>query len=579
MERTVPSTESEEVELYLRTYYSLLRSTSEVQIRTLEEVHQGMKSLLHPGARDPNPDMTAFIYSLLRLPDCMDQVRLVVLGQSAEVFMRAGFGDVTTWQEVTAPARRRRCFFDGDNTLACFIASRSDIDDVIPLLTAYQIEWNKLHNRLQDLPASLSLDQICESILGCSELAKIMEVPLEDVERLYAIWDQDMGYYLNEIASGPRRLNVRLLNGSLTEYRRATHFWWKNIESLVPKLQARPVYFVSSNTHSLANLLSGFPMLYRDELVEYLPAPGNAGLLNEWKDIQAGRVPSNEQNFIYYVYKKYLQTPRGHELLKAQQEHEQRLGIWRIPSKRYFDVEAQVFDLARLDASLFDARLKQGDFNDLEKLLSHSDAMILNIDYPLGLAAYNILSEVAENVASVPGVYVMGKAATLNGVMGDVMIPNVVHDEHSQNTYMFRNSFNAADVAPDLVYGSVLDNQKAVTVQGTFLQNAHYMDVFYREGYTDIEMEAGPYLSAVYEMHRPKRHPMNEIVNLYGLPFDLGIVHYASDTPLSKGRNLGAGSLSYYGMDSTYATSLAVLRQVLRVESIRHLSRRTEQSQ
>jgi len=30
MERTVPYTASEEVELYLRTYYSLLRSSSEV---------------------------------------------------------------------------------------------------------------------------------------------------------------------------------------------------------------------------------------------------------------------------------------------------------------------------------------------------------------------------------------------------------------------------------------------------------------------------------------------------------------------------------------------------------------------
>jgi hypothetical protein len=92
------------------------------------------------------------------------------------------------------------------------------------------------------------------------------------------------------------------------------------------------------------------------------------------------------------------------------------------------------------------------------------------------------------------------------------------------------------------------------------------MDVFYREGYTDIEMEAGPYLSAIYELARPKRYPTNELVNLYGLPFDLGILHYASDTPLSKGQNLGAGSLSYYGMDPTYATSLAILRRILEVE-------------
>jgi len=38
MERTVPQTASEEIELYQRTYYSLLRSTDEVPIRAVEEV-------------------------------------------------------------------------------------------------------------------------------------------------------------------------------------------------------------------------------------------------------------------------------------------------------------------------------------------------------------------------------------------------------------------------------------------------------------------------------------------------------------------------------------------------------------
>ena len=41
-------------------------------------------------------------------------------------------------------------------------------------------------------------------------------------------------------------------------------------------------------------------------------------------------------------------------------------------------------------------------------------------------------------------------------------------------------------------YGTVFDNQKAVTVRGTFLQNRDFMSVFYREGYTDLEMERDP---------------------------------------------------------------------------------------
>ncbi len=240
-----------------------------------------------------------------------------------------------------------------------------------------------------------------------------------------------------------------------------------------------------------------------------------------------------------------------------------KTGLYRINSQHYFDVDAQIIELSKINFGEMDPRLQ----NDSDyELLKKSDAIILNIDYPLGLAAYNILTKIAERSSPILGVYILGKAATLNGVMGDVMIPNVVYDEHSENTYMFSNAFSAGDVTDNLMYGTVLDNQKAVTVLGTFLQNGKLADVFYREGYSDIEMEAGPYLSAIFEMYRPTRHPVNEIVNLYNINFDLGILHYASDTPLSKGKNLGAGALSYFGMDSTYAASLAILRRIFKVE-------------
>ena len=566
MERTVPTTASEEVELYQRTYYSLLRTTAEVQIRTLEEAHAGMNSLLHPKARDPEPDMAAFIYSVMRLPSCIPDIELVVLGQSEEVFEQAGIGDVSGWQESATAARRRRCYFDTHLTLACFIASRSDIDDMIPLLTAFQIEWNKLHYRLQRLPDNVSLVDICDDIGGCSRLAGWLDIPTEDVDRLFAIWDEDFGYNLQCIAQETKRLRIRLLSGSLSTYRRATNDWWSYIERDASFIRQRPIYFVSSNNHSILNTLSGFPLQYANDMIQYLSEPGNTGLLNEWEDIQSQRVPSSQENFFYYVFKKFTQTPPGETLLEAKQVHEKESGIVRIKSERSFDVEAQVFEIARLDPDWIDPRLVENAWDDS---LKNSEALILNIDYPLGMAAYHILSEVAEHVKEVLGIYVMGKAATLNGVIGDAMIPNVVHDEHSQNTYLFPNCYSASEVAPYLVYGTVLDNQKAVTVRGTFLQNVEYMDVFYREGYTDIEMEAGPYLSAVYEMYRPTRHPVNEIINLHRIPFDLGVVHYASDTPLSKGKNLGAGSLSYYGMDSTYAATIATIRRIFEVEKLR----------
>ncbi len=556
---------SEEVELYMRTYYSLLRSNSDVQIRTLEHVHAGMHSLLHPGAEGEAPDMSAFIYTLLRLPDCIQQVTRVVLGQSCDIFRRSGVGDVETWQIAAARARRRRCYFDGEETLACIVASHTDIDDIIPILTAYQIEWNKLHRLLNGLPDEGLIQAANANPDLRDELAAALLLSREEMDKLHQIWGEGLSAHLAKIASRRCHFHIQLLNSTMTEYRRATHGWWKHIESALPGLLEQPVYFISSNTHSMVNLLSGFALKKGPELLDFLNGTEDSSLQKEWTDIQERTVPSRQENFLYYLLKKYLSTPEGQRTRQERRVHESRCGILRIDSEHFFDVDAQVVELAQLKPEWLDPRLQGQDLS----FLKNSDAMILNIDYPLGLAAYNILSKIAEQAFQILGIYIMGKAATLNGVIGDVMIPNVVHDEHSHNTFYFANAFSSDALAPYLIYGTCLDNQKSVTVRGTFLQNASYMDVFYRESYTDIEMEAGPYLSALYEMSRPKRHPVDRVINLHQIPFDVGIAHYASDTPLGKGKNLGSATLSYFGMDPTYAVTVAVIRRIFALERAR----------
>jgi hypothetical protein len=194
--------------------------------------------------------------------------------------------------------------------------------------------------------------------------------------------------------------------------------------------------------------------------------------------------------------------------------------------------------------------------------------VIVNIDYPLGLAAYNILREIAISAEDLRGVYLLGKAATLNADVGDVMISNVVYDEHTSTTFWLDNAFRFDDIQPDLRFGTGLDNQRAVTVKSAFLQNRTYLDFYYQEAFTVVEMEAGPYCSAIYEIADIERHPVNQAVNFSKLPIDFGLIHYASDTPYTQARTLGARGLSYYGMDSTYAASLAILRRVLRLEGI-----------
>lgn len=579
MIRDVPSRGNEEIDLYMRTYYSLLRSSGDIRVRSLEETHCAMDSSLHVDANRPVPDVSAFVYSVMRLPQCMPQVCLVLMGQSDEVFSRRGYESVEKWTPVTAHSRRRKMFFDGECTLAAFIASVSDIDDLIPMLTAYQIEWNKLHERLNQ--TSL-LERIEDHVLGrrplegdeVAEVANLLDISSADLIKLQAAWGEAFWPNLFHAGRAPKELSLRLLAGSLTDYQRATDGWWSRIamESdrfLGSDLFYRPVYFISSNIHSLVNLLSGYARAIEDELAAFLEAVDPEGLWDSYGTLKAGGDRGLLDNLLYYVLGKYLRHGTADQQARKQeamQRYHRERGLLHVENPQYLDVAAQLADLSALRPQDLDERLQ---VKGLE-ILAESDALILNVDYPLGMAAYQIIAQVGRNLGQLLGVYFMGKAATLNGQVGDVMIPNVIYDEHSQNTFLFKNCLGVRDIAPYLAQGSVFDNQKAVTVRGTFLQNKDFMSVFYREGYTDIEMEAGPYLSGVYENIYPTRYPTNEIVNLFiNAPYDIGVVHYASDTPYSRRQSLLSKSLSFFGVDATYAVSTAILRRILSQEVAR----------
>src|SRR6202042_3273180 len=105
---------------------------------------------------------------------------VVVMGQSTEALARGGV-DVRGWEEAEAPARRRRWYVGGGSgTLAVLLASASDVDDLVPTLVAYQIEWNKIHLRMRAASTELSnalaatdsapesLVELCARLLGGS---------------------------------------------------------------------------------------------------------------------------------------------------------------------------------------------------------------------------------------------------------------------------------------------------------------------------------------------------------------------------------------------------------------------------
>ena len=230
---------SDEVELYHRTYTTLLRSSGETLLRVLEPSHAAMSSSLHSLAHDmERPDLGAFLYSVRRLPASIYKASVIVVGQESEAFAKAGLGRIEDWEAAEAPARRRRWYDSGRGTLAVLLASTSDLDDAIPTLVAYQLEWNKLHALLRaaelpDDPEPLDVAEAC----GGSE---------EDWTRMRESWPDGLAGFINEVRDRKLNLRLRMLGGSQSGYARLTRRWWAPVRATLTDqgLSDRPMYFV-----------------------------------------------------------------------------------------------------------------------------------------------------------------------------------------------------------------------------------------------------------------------------------------------------------------------------------------------
>src|SRR4051794_30739831 len=335
------------VELYQRTSSPLLRSSGETRLRVLEPSHRAMGSSLHPLADSDDLDLGAFLYAIRRLPAGIVRARRIVMGQEPDAFARAGVGPLDEWQPVEAPARRRRWYDGGGDTLAVLLASESDVDDLVPTLVAMQIEWNKINQRMRaagwpddDVPDPDPED--CAATLGGA---------MEDWLRLRDAWGEAFGAHLREIAARRESLRVRMLGGTQVGYARITRRWWAPVRArmVARQLEDRPIYFVSSNTHSLSNLVTGLGRQREEELLAHVDGlPESDGLRGELQALRDGRSEGSWDNLLYYVAREWIDAG-GAELRDWRRVAEAEAGVEHLPSATAMRVPAQLIALDRLD--------------------------------------------------------------------------------------------------------------------------------------------------------------------------------------------------------------------------------------
>ena len=518
-----------------------------MRLSEVEALYLAMDSNLHLKSREARLDGDVLCYVVPRLPDCLPLVREVLLLPCADEHTLNEIRPAA-WRPVTARSRRRNAFFDGESCLALMLNSVSDLDDIFPALAGWQIEWNKAHRLLRGEPESLAVNGSVKGVLqrlGLDEDAS---------DRVAGVFGDPVDDFLRPAGAGKLDITMRIAGCGVQGYDRGAGIWVENLLEQAPELtnSKEGWYFCSSNLYTLANMTCGFSSRISNELDAYIRkhAPEQIRMMLHLAESHGDQVLFHDIR--YFALQEFLSE--NPEMLELRDRSRSEQGIREFSDIAPLHLGAQVFQLSKMRPENYDPRVPR----------STGSGVLLNIDYPLGFLAYHVLKELMAVLGKPRGIHVMGKAATLQGQVGDVILPNRVYSQHGGVGFLFENALTPANVAPRLRHNEVLGEQGALTAWGPVLVDYPTMLEFKASGFNSIEMEAGVYLACYAEhlagLEMPGRGEMLRLPNLPQCP--VSIAHYASDNPLNPTQLLSR-SLGLSGVQPVCACGAAVLKLIL----------------
>ena len=217
----------------------------------------------------------------------------------------------------------------------------------------------------------------------------------DDWVRLREIWGERFGERLAAIGERRLSLRVRMLGGTHIGYARLTRRWWPPVSA---ELAARgadraPVLLRQLQLARLVNIVTGIAREREPELVAVRRAAGRGRHPARGADRASARAAARAPGRTSCTSSRAC-TSAARSRGGAPSAAPRGAGRGRhspATAGPRCGVPAQVIPLDRLDP----ARSTHVSAPSTPAPLAASGAVIVNIDYPLGLAAYNILREVA----------------------------------------------------------------------------------------------------------------------------------------------------------------------------------------
>ena len=494
-------------------------------------------------------DVEALLYALARLPDRIHRVREVLVQADVPDKLPGMHGI----EEVVVPTRRRTTFQIGEDRVV--VVAREGVTellDLITLLSAFAVEAYKIHHLLQQSEVLADVRRYLAGPANPSEHNRLLVRLAFDLgttdDLLVCLgrrWGEETLARLVAIVEQPPRIVVRLHREySLQASMHRSCSWARRIaEEVAQRIPGSgPIHILSSNTHSTVNLLSPFPRLHESAIRQWGRAHPKFSAWLDSPHISAA-------NLLYYIMKGWLEAHPDRQSEKAGLEGER--GIFEITDMDAVGVTAQIVDMARLDSAAMDPRLAL-DAEEIRRVRP----VLLNFDYAFGEQAGIVVEQLFRHFGQrVASFCILGKAGTLIGSRGGLMLPTYVIREGSRDIYDIPNgNFLTAAALADLQVGEVIDGGPMLTVLGTILQNDELLKAYLEEWkVVGLEMEGIPYLRSLHQCLK---------LGLVNPLLKVGIGYYASDSPLVPGESLSR-ALAVEGVDPTYGLNLAILRHLL----------------
>ncbi len=493
-------------------------------------------------------ELNGLKYVMDRLPAGIEECRVIYMTDD-EGYRTSQF------KPIIPPKRRRHCYrIDRHQMNVELTRGRSDVYDILTHLTFLFIESHKIRekaviNNQGDLGREwLALEKVvlenkklnkAETERVISYLSTLLGRTFLETKKAYEAFKEtgnpnrffQLIYWLGKLAIDEAYLGQKReikfsprLRESLGHHVYG-EIWANRIKEVLrdKQLLQRPIHIISSNMHSVLNVLFAQKALKTDK---------------------------NEMA----VYKD-LSKDSHQKMRKTVEKFALKNGMIYIKDESGANIDVQIFDTALFDKNILPESLSGLKSKDLPVLIV--------MDYAFGEQAFEVMDELLKpyepegqkEFLNVKSISIMGKAGILVGQKGDIMIPKVHMFEGTADNYPIDNQLSKSDFKNENlnVYEGTM-----VTVLGTSLQNKDILAFFKNSTWQAIglEMEGAHYQKAIQSASKIRGNISAGVKVRYA--------YYASDNPLESGSTLASGPLGIKGVTPTYIITKKILNQIFK---------------